>query len=80
MQPNKIPDAEKLQSKRSKVNVTIHEHTSQEAYSAGITGGRGDFPHCGCRPHVIHDAEVSALFSAPRYRPPLPFFVVRPLT
>jgi len=43
-----------------------------QSSSARITGDRGDFPHCGCGPHVIHGVEVSAL-SAPRCRLPITF-------
>ena len=30
---------------------------SPQVTSARITGGQGDFPHCGCGPHVIHGVE-----------------------
>jgi len=33
--------------------------------------GTGDFPHCGCGPHVIHGVEVSA----PRCRPHYSFLI-----
>ena len=45
-----------------------------------LPGEQGDFPHCGCGPHVIHGIKVSAL-SAPwcHPHPPPPTALVRPL-